>query len=80
MPSSASPAVSRGQREGDHPTIRCRQGVACALKLRGFELAGDRGYNCLRTWSNTFNAPMPALNEKLGSEKKAADNVFKKDL
>jgi GNAT superfamily N-acetyltransferase len=55
-------------------------GIATTLKLKGFEWARDNGYTVIRTWSNSFNKPMLALNEKLGFVRQAADIAFKKTL
>ena len=45
----------------------CRhQGVATALKARGVQLARERGYARIVTYVDSTNAPMAALNQKLG--------------
>lgn len=45
----------------------CRhQGVATALKACGVQLARDRGYARIVTYVDSTNAPMAALNQKLG--------------
>ena len=45
----------------------CRhQGVATALKARGAQLARERGYARIVTYVDSTNAPMAALNQKLG--------------
>ncbi len=45
----------------------CRnQGVATALKARGVQLAQERGYARIVTYVDSTNAPMAALNQKLG--------------
>ena len=45
----------------------CRhQGVATALKARGVLLARERGYARIVTYVDSTNAPMAALNQKLG--------------
>ncbi len=45
----------------------CRhKGVATALKARGVQLARERGYARIVTYVDSTNAPMAALNQKLG--------------
>jgi len=45
----------------------CRhQGIATALKARGVRLARERGYARIVTYVDSTNAPMTALNQKLG--------------
>jgi len=45
----------------------CRhQGVATALKALGVQLAQERGYARIVTYVDSTNAPMAALNQKLG--------------
>lgn len=45
----------------------CRhQGIATALKAHGVRLAQERGYARIVTYVDTTNAPMAALNQKLG--------------
>ncbi len=55
-------------------------GIATVLKLLGIRWAAKNGFECIRTWSNTFNRPMLSLNEKLGSQKVSAELVFFRDL
>lgn len=43
-----------------------RQGIALALKLRGIQYAGAKGIPTLNTGMAAHNAPIVALNEKLG--------------
>jgi len=43
-----------------------RQGVATALKARGTQLARERGYARIVTYVDSTNAPMAALNQKMG--------------
>lgn len=45
----------------------CRhQGIATALKAHGVQLARERGYARIVTYVDSTNAPMAALNQKLG--------------
>lgn len=55
-----------------------RRGVATALKVRGIAFARERGYSTLRTGNDSANAPMLALNERLGFVRGAAWLYMKK--
>ncbi|HEY1012879.1 MAG TPA: GNAT family N-acetyltransferase [Herpetosiphonaceae bacterium] len=43
-----------------------RRGLATALKLRGIEYACRHGLSNVRTWNDTINQPILALNQALG--------------
>lgn len=54
-----------------------RQGLALALKLRGLELAQARGVREIWTGNATTNAPMLALNTRLGFRPRSAYIEYK---
>ena len=56
------------------------RGIAQALKMHALAFAKARGYAEVRTWNSTINAPMLAINEKLGFKKQPAWIQFEKDL
>lgn len=55
-----------------------RKGVATALKVRGIAFARERGFATLRTGNDSANAPMLAINERLGFVRGAAWLYMKK--
>ena len=48
------------------------RGIALALKLRTIRFALEHGYTTIRTDNDTRNAPMLAINDKLGFERQPA--------
>ena len=56
------------------------QGIAMALKLKTVEYARSRGYKKIRTWNDSLNTPMLAINVALGFVREPAWIVFGKDL
>ena len=51
-------------------------GIAMALKLRTIDYARARGIDHIKTWNDTTNRPMLAINEALGFEKQPAWIAF----
>ena len=77
--------------EGADPTIIHQQltgvlrdergrGIAMALKLRAVEYARAKGFLQIRTWNDSLNRPMLAINEALGFAREPAWITFGKDL
>ena len=56
------------------------QGIAMALKLKAVEYARSHGLKQIRTWNDSLNRPMLAINEALGFAKEPAWVTFGKDL
>ncbi len=54
------------------------KGVATALKVKNLIWAKERGYTEIKTWNNALNAPMLAVNTKLGFVRQPAEINFKK--
>lgn len=78
-------------REGSDPTLIHQnltgvlraergKGIAMALKLKTVEYARARGYKKIRTWNDSLNAPMLAINVALGFVREPAWIMFGKDL
>lgn len=42
------------------------RGVGMALKLRVIDFGRQNGYDVIKTWNDSSNAPMPGINTKLG--------------
>ncbi len=56
------------------------QGVALALKVKQLEALRSLGFNAVRTDNDTRNAPMLAVNARLGFERQVAVLVMQKDF
>jgi GNAT superfamily N-acetyltransferase len=57
-----------------------RRGIALALKLRGIAYAKAHGRPTIKTWNESNNRAMLAINEALGFVKQPAWIEFRKDL
>ncbi len=78
-------------REGSDPTLIHQnltgvlrdergRGIAMALKLKAVEYARSHGLKHIRTWNDSLNRPMLAINEALGFAREPAWITFGKDL
>ncbi len=56
------------------------RGIAVALKLRVIEFAQKNGYDLVKTWNASINAPMLAINVKLGFKRQVGWITFEKNL
>ena len=56
------------------------RGIAIALKLKTIEYARSHGLKQIRTWNDSLNRPMLAINEALGFAREPAWITFGKDL
>ncbi len=56
------------------------KGIAMALKLKTVQYARTHGYTRIRTWNDSLNAPMLAINVALGFAREPAWITFGKDL
>ena len=56
------------------------KGIATALKVKNIAWAKANGFKEIRTWNNSVNKPMLAVNTKLGFEKQPADIGMKKEI
>ncbi|MFQ5838425.1 MAG: GNAT family N-acetyltransferase [Thermoplasmata archaeon] len=57
-----------------------RRGIAMALKVRALAWAKGAGYATVRTWNDSKNQGMLAINERLGFEREPAWISFGKEL
>jgi len=78
-PEGADPAVMYQQLTAVLRDERGK-GIAMALKLRAVAYAKERGSREIRTWNDSINRPMLAINEALGFAKQPAWITFGKDL
>jgi GNAT superfamily N-acetyltransferase len=59
----------------------CRgRGIATALKLKVIEFGKKNGYRTLRTWNDSSNGPMLAVNTKLGFKRQVGWVMMEKIL
>lgn len=67
-------AVKGGLTHGLTGTRRAfrGQGLATALKVHALAWAKEAGYATVRTWNDSLNAPMLAINDKLGFRREPA--------
>jgi GNAT superfamily N-acetyltransferase len=56
------------------------RGIAVALKLRVIDFARRKGYEKLKTWNASDNAPMLAVNTKLGFKREVGWITLEKNL
>lgn len=56
------------------------KGIATALKVKNILWAKKKGFKEIRTWNNSVNEPMLAVNTKLGFKKQPADIGMKKEI
>ena len=73
------PAVIHQQLTGVLSDERGK-GIAMALKLRTVEYARSHGFRQIRTWNDSLNRPMLAINEALGFAREPAWITFGTDL
>lgn len=83
--------LTQPERVSDRPTAIAQEltavkashrgrGIATGLKVMALEWAQDNGYEQVRTWNAQSNAPMLAINVKLGFERDFAEIMYMKDL
>lgn len=77
--SQASPQEIYTGLTGTLPEYR-RRGIAVALKLRGIDHAIRHGYKVLKTWNESRNVGMLAINERLGFVRQPAWIDYEKVL
>ncbi|HZY46617.1 MAG TPA: GNAT family N-acetyltransferase [Candidatus Bathyarchaeia archaeon] len=56
------------------------RGIAMALKLKIVEYSKNNGYEKLKTWNDSTNAPMLGINIKLGFKREVGWITFEKNL
>lgn len=78
-PAEDEPGQLRQQVTGVLGEYRGR-GIAMALKLRTIDFARERGYRTIRTWVESSNGPMLAINRRLGFEPGAGCILFEGEL
>ena len=56
------------------------RGIATALKVRLIEWAKQKGYSSIKTWNDSKNAPMLAVNTRLGFKRQVGWVFMQKDI
>ena len=56
------------------------RGIAVALKVKVGEFAKRNGYEMIKTWNDSNNAPMLAVNNKLGFKRRVGWALLQKDI
>ena len=56
------------------------RGIAMALKLNVIEFARKNGYDSIKTWNDSTNSPMLAVNSKLGFKRKVGWILMERPL
>ncbi len=57
-----------------------RRGIAMALKYKAIEYAKNYGYKTIKTWNDSINTGMLAINEELGFVRQPAWKYYEKKL
>jgi GNAT superfamily N-acetyltransferase len=72
----------RGLSQGNTGVLREYRGggIAIALKLRVLKFAKEGGYDLVKTWNDSENAPMLGINMKLGFQRQVGWIIFEKHL
>ncbi len=78
-PTKAEPGCIYNGLTGVKKAFR-HKGIAKALKLENLKWAKEQGYTVVKTWNNTRNKGMLAINESLGFFRQPAWIIFKKEL
>ncbi len=72
----------RGLYQGNTGVLReyRGRGIAIALKLRVLDFAKSKGYERVKTWNDSTNAAMLAINNRLGFQRQVGWITFEKNL
>ncbi len=72
----------RGLYQGNTGVLReyRGRGIAIALKLRVLDFAKNKGYERVKTWNDSANTAMLAINKKLGFQRQVGWITFEKNL
>lgn len=77
--SDADPGILHQQLTAVLPEYR-RRGIAMAVKVKTIEYAKQHGHREIRTWNSSRNAPMLAINARLGFVRQPAWVEFVKQM